>query len=39
MGDNPFPMIVNHSYASVDIDTQDDFDFAEYLFKKSQNNL
>jgi N-acylneuraminate cytidylyltransferase len=39
MGDKPFPMIVNHSYASVDIDTQDDLDFAEYLFKKSKNNL
>lgn len=39
MGEKPFPMIVNHPYAYVDIDTQDDFDFAEYLFNKSKNNL
>ncbi len=29
-----FPFEVNHPFASVDIDTQDDFDYAEYLFKK-----
>jgi CMP-N-acetylneuraminic acid synthetase len=31
MGDKPFPMIVNHLYAAIDIDTQDDFNYAEYL--------
>lgn len=28
-----YPMIVNHIFANIDIDTQDDFDYAEYLFK------
>lgn len=27
------PFEVNHTFASVDIDTQEDFDYAEYLFK------
>lgn len=31
---NAFPMVVNHPFANVDIDTQEDFDFAEYLYKK-----
>lgn len=26
-----FPFVVNHPFASVDIDTQDDFDYAEFL--------
>ncbi|PKP29363.1 MAG: acylneuraminate cytidylyltransferase family protein [Bacteroidetes bacterium HGW-Bacteroidetes-18] len=34
IGENHFPLIVNHPYAKVDIDTQDDFDYAEYLIKK-----
>ena len=29
-----FPFEVNHPFASVDIDTQDDLDYAEYLFEK-----
>lgn len=29
-----FPLEVNHPFASVDIDTQDDFDYAEYLYLK-----
>lgn len=33
------PFEVNHIYASIDIDTQDDFDYAEYLFKKSISNV
>lgn len=37
MGENPFPMIVNHPFAQVDIDTQDDFDYAQYLFTKNSN--
>ena len=39
MGEKPFPMIVNHQYASLDIDTQDDFDLADCLFRKSKNTL
>lgn len=31
-----FPFLVNHIFANVDIDTQDDFDYAEYLYMKSQ---
>jgi N-acylneuraminate cytidylyltransferase len=29
------PYEVNHIFANIDIDTQDDFDYAEYLYKKS----
>jgi CMP-N-acetylneuraminic acid synthetase len=29
-----YPMIVNHIFANVDIDSQEDFDYAEYLFQK-----
>jgi CMP-N-acetylneuraminic acid synthetase len=32
-----FPMIVNHLFVQVDIDTQEDFDYAEYLIKKNKN--
>jgi N-acylneuraminate cytidylyltransferase len=28
------PYEVNHIFANIDIDTQDDFDYAEYLYKK-----
>lgn len=34
VSENAYPMLVNHPFANVDIDTQEDFDFAEYLFKK-----
>lgn len=30
-----FPYLVNHIFANVDIDTKDDFDYAEYLLVKS----
>lgn len=33
--ENAFPYLVNHIFASVDIDTKDDFDYAEYLLGKS----
>lgn len=33
-----FPLEVNHVYASVDIDTQEDFDYAEYLMKVKKQN-
>lgn len=31
-----FPMIVEHEYAKVDIDTQNDFDYAEFLLKNKK---
>lgn len=34
MSENAYPMIVNHLYASVDIDTIEDFELAEYLYNK-----
>lgn len=34
ISENAYPFLVNHVFASVDIDTQDDFDFAEYLLHK-----
>ena len=34
VSENAFPMVVNHPYALVDIDTQEDFDYAEYLLGK-----
>jgi CMP-N-acetylneuraminic acid synthetase len=33
--ENSVPYQVNHIFASVDIDTQEDFDYAEYLFEKA----
>jgi len=38
LGENHLPFIVNHPYAKVDIDIQEDFDYAEYLLHKSINN-
>lgn len=32
--ENAFPLVVNHIFATVDIDTQDDFDYAAYLLQK-----
>ena len=32
--ENAIPYLVNHIFANVDIDTKEDFDFAEYLYKK-----
>lgn len=34
ISENAVPFIVNHIFANVDIDTQEDFDYAEYLFFK-----
>jgi len=31
VSENAFPLIVNHPFVNVDIDTQEDFDYAEYL--------
>lgn len=30
---NAFPLIVNHPFATIDIDTQEDFEYAEFLLK------
>jgi CMP-N-acetylneuraminic acid synthetase len=35
-GENPFPMVVDHPFAHIDIDTQADLDYAAYLFNKTQ---
>jgi N-acylneuraminate cytidylyltransferase len=32
--ENAFPFLVNHVFATVDIDTQDDLEYAEYLLNK-----
>lgn len=34
ISENAWPLEVNHIFANVDIDTQEDFDYAEYLLKK-----
>jgi N-acylneuraminate cytidylyltransferase len=33
--ENAFPFVTNHIFAQVDIDTQEDFDYAEYLYNNS----
>jgi CMP-N-acetylneuraminic acid synthetase len=35
ISENSLPYQVNHIFASIDIDTQEDLDYAEYLLKKS----
>jgi CMP-N-acetylneuraminic acid synthetase len=34
ISDNAYPFVVNHVFASVDIDTHEDFDYAEFIIKK-----
>lgn len=34
ISENAFPLIVAHTFANVDIDTQEDFEYAEYLLNK-----
>jgi N-acylneuraminate cytidylyltransferase len=34
LGENNYPFIVNHPFASVDIDTREDFEYAEYLLSR-----
>lgn len=34
LGDKAFPMIINHPFAHVDIDTIEDFEYATYLLNK-----
>lgn len=35
ISENALPLEVNHIFAKVDIDTQEDFDYAEYLYQKA----
>jgi CMP-N-acetylneuraminic acid synthetase len=35
---NAFPFEVNHIFANIDIDTPEDFEYAEYLFQKTHNS-
>ena len=37
LGTNNLPYIVNHIYASVDIDEEEDYDFAEFILKQYPN--
>lgn len=37
LSEKAYPMVVNHPYANVDIDTWEDFDYAEYLIDKLIN--
>lgn len=34
LSESAFPMVVNHPFSNVDIDTKEDFEYAEYLFNK-----
>jgi len=36
ISENAFPYIVDHIFSNVDIDTKEDFDFAEYLLNKNK---
>jgi N-acylneuraminate cytidylyltransferase len=36
--ENAFPLIVDHLFASIDIDTQEDFDLAEFMLKNIEMN-
>lgn len=33
---NAFPYVLNHAFSNVDIDLQEDFEYAEYILKKSK---
>lgn len=37
ISENAIPFLVNHIFADVDIDTQEDFDYATYLLQKKKN--
>jgi CMP-N-acetylneuraminic acid synthetase len=37
ISEKAFPLEVNHIFAKVDIDTQEDFDYAAYLYQKQIN--
>lgn len=35
ISENAFPMVTDHPFSAVDIDTESDFEYAEYLIKKT----
>jgi CMP-N-acetylneuraminic acid synthetase len=37
ISENAFPLEVDHVFANVDIDTPEDFEYAEYLYQKSKS--
>lgn len=37
ISENAFPLEVNHIFANVDVDTQEDLEYAEYLIEKSSH--
>jgi CMP-N-acetylneuraminic acid synthetase len=37
LGDNNYPFVINHPYAKVDIDTEEDFKFAKYILDNYPN--
>ncbi len=39
LDENAYPMVVNHIFASVDIDSQSDFEYAAYLWSKNKSSL
>ncbi|MBP4137830.1 acylneuraminate cytidylyltransferase family protein [Flavobacterium geliluteum] len=34
ISENAFPFVIDHIFAKIDIDTQEDFEYAEYVFNK-----
>ncbi|WP_343625776.1 acylneuraminate cytidylyltransferase family protein [Flavobacterium lindanitolerans] len=36
ISENAYPLLVEHVFAQVDIDTADDFDYAEYIYQKNK---
>lgn len=38
ISESAIPFIVNHIFATVDIDVQEDLEYAEYLYNKTRNN-
>jgi N-acylneuraminate cytidylyltransferase len=37
LGENNFPFIVDHPFSKVDIDEKEDFEYAEFLLKRTKN--
>ncbi len=35
--EDAYPMLIEHPFASIDIDTKEDFEFAEYVYTKYKN--
>jgi len=39
VGENNYPLVVNHPFAKVDIDTQEDFEYANFIFNQYKNEF